>query len=434
MVLSYFLSLMVIIRDEEMNIREFVEHYVAEQVEHFYIIDDNSQDNFRNVLADFDPKLFTILRIDENLRSAGSMQPQAISVVPPLRAGQRQKDLKLGDVLSKDQINRGKGKRLLQQPDGRNDFDDSEEVDDHFVDENVDPRPYPAISFLERHTNTKIRELSFADLDFHDEAGAVSNSSSSASASAQWSGQTGLYTSLLNVFRNETEWVLVVDCDEYMHSRRRPDMSVAGVLKTYFPHHDAMIVPELLYAWYVFSISAFIFCSYSVESNLYHLRGFGQINGPGFGICCDSVRFKSHHFFIFNVEKQGQASCGSVINPSRSDLALGLQPRTRPRQPGQHQPQKHPLLHGQGSFQGQIRVSSRFCDQAEHPHCAAQGQFQRARSQPRNLEPKQRFLDLRPFSVIRLQRNPDSTVVAGLQPLSHDKLGEVATKSSPRQP
>ena len=66
---------------------------------------------------------------------------------------------------------------------------------------------------------------------------------------AQFTGQTHLYSALLNIFKNETEWIAVVDCDEYFHSGRHPELSMKQVLMKFFPHHDALIVPEMIYGW-----------------------------------------------------------------------------------------------------------------------------------------------------------------------------------------
>ena len=79
--LQFFLSLVVIIHNEETAIREFIEHYLAEDVQHFYIIDDGSTDNYRKVLADFNHNLFTIVRLDESLRHATTMAPKDVTVV-----------------------------------------------------------------------------------------------------------------------------------------------------------------------------------------------------------------------------------------------------------------------------------------------------------------------------------------------------------------
>lgn len=58
---KYFLSIMALVRDEIDSILEFVQHYIEEGVDHFFIFDDGSRDGTTDALAAcIDPKYFTI--------------------------------------------------------------------------------------------------------------------------------------------------------------------------------------------------------------------------------------------------------------------------------------------------------------------------------------------------------------------------------------
>jgi hypothetical protein len=50
---KYFLSIIAIYRDEGHIMREWIEHYLAEGVDHFYLIDDGSSDGYEEILAPY---------------------------------------------------------------------------------------------------------------------------------------------------------------------------------------------------------------------------------------------------------------------------------------------------------------------------------------------------------------------------------------------
>ena len=49
------LSLLSIIQNDDQIIKEWIEHYIAEGVSHFYLVDDNSTDNTREIIKDYKP-------------------------------------------------------------------------------------------------------------------------------------------------------------------------------------------------------------------------------------------------------------------------------------------------------------------------------------------------------------------------------------------
>ena len=42
----YYLSILAIFKNEAMNLKEWIEHYILNGVEHFYLINNGSTDNF----------------------------------------------------------------------------------------------------------------------------------------------------------------------------------------------------------------------------------------------------------------------------------------------------------------------------------------------------------------------------------------------------
>jgi glycosyltransferase involved in cell wall biosynthesis len=53
----HYLSLIVMFKNESMNIREFIEHYIWQGVEHFYLIDNGSTDEYKHLIKDFEDKI-----------------------------------------------------------------------------------------------------------------------------------------------------------------------------------------------------------------------------------------------------------------------------------------------------------------------------------------------------------------------------------------
>lgn len=52
--MKYFLSVGSIFKNESHILREWIEHYINEGVEHFYLIDNGSNDNYKNIINDFE--------------------------------------------------------------------------------------------------------------------------------------------------------------------------------------------------------------------------------------------------------------------------------------------------------------------------------------------------------------------------------------------
>lgn len=51
---KYFLSCCALIKNEEKYLKEWLDHYISEGVEHFYLIDNGSTDNTLNILKQYD--------------------------------------------------------------------------------------------------------------------------------------------------------------------------------------------------------------------------------------------------------------------------------------------------------------------------------------------------------------------------------------------
>ena len=49
----YYLSIMSIFKDETMNLKIWLEHYLWQGVEHFYLIDNGSSDNPLSILQEY---------------------------------------------------------------------------------------------------------------------------------------------------------------------------------------------------------------------------------------------------------------------------------------------------------------------------------------------------------------------------------------------
>eukprot|EP00211_Chloroparvula_japonica_P005637 CAMPEP_0119134170 /NCGR_PEP_ID=MMETSP1310-20130426/15890_1 /TAXON_ID=464262 /ORGANISM="Genus nov. species nov., Strain RCC2339" /LENGTH=367 /DNA_ID=CAMNT_0007124929 /DNA_START=55 /DNA_END=1155 /DNA_ORIENTATION=+ len=128
-----FLSVLVMIRDEGTVIREFVLHHLQEGVDHVYIINDRSEDNFRQELSCVRSSFYTI-----------------INAVGPPRGAQRQ----------------------------------------------------------------------------------IFN-----------------FRQALQEYGACTEYMAVIDADEFLTSRLYPDLTTAQVLRDHLNHCDSLSVPWLLYAW-----------------------------------------------------------------------------------------------------------------------------------------------------------------------------------------
>jgi hypothetical protein len=62
--LKYKLSFGAIFNNEESSLKEWLDHHIRRGVEHFYLIDDNSTDNFLNVLEPY-KELITLFSINE---------------------------------------------------------------------------------------------------------------------------------------------------------------------------------------------------------------------------------------------------------------------------------------------------------------------------------------------------------------------------------
>jgi glycosyltransferase involved in cell wall biosynthesis len=49
----YYLSVLSIFKNETMNLKIWIEHYLWQGVEHFYLIDNGSDDNPLNILQEY---------------------------------------------------------------------------------------------------------------------------------------------------------------------------------------------------------------------------------------------------------------------------------------------------------------------------------------------------------------------------------------------
>ena len=63
----YFLSLFAIFKNEAVIFREWIEHYLNEGVEHFYLIDNGSNDNYKEIIEKYNDKI--TLFIDDTKHS-----------------------------------------------------------------------------------------------------------------------------------------------------------------------------------------------------------------------------------------------------------------------------------------------------------------------------------------------------------------------------
>jgi len=52
--MKYFLSIGAIFKNEAIAMREWLDHYLREGVEHFYLINNGSTDNFQDIIKDYD--------------------------------------------------------------------------------------------------------------------------------------------------------------------------------------------------------------------------------------------------------------------------------------------------------------------------------------------------------------------------------------------
>jgi hypothetical protein len=62
--IKYNLSVGAIFKNESHGIKEWIKHYLYHGVEHFYLINDNSSDNFMENIKEFDTKI-TLFNVDE---------------------------------------------------------------------------------------------------------------------------------------------------------------------------------------------------------------------------------------------------------------------------------------------------------------------------------------------------------------------------------
>jgi hypothetical protein len=63
---KYNLSVGAMLKNESHGIKEWIEHYLHHGVEHFYLINDNSTDNFMDIIKEYlDKNLITLFNVDE---------------------------------------------------------------------------------------------------------------------------------------------------------------------------------------------------------------------------------------------------------------------------------------------------------------------------------------------------------------------------------
>jgi glycosyltransferase involved in cell wall biosynthesis len=63
---KYNLSVGAIFKNESHSIKEWIMHYLHHGVEHFYLINDNSTDNFMEILQEYiDKDIVTLFNVDE---------------------------------------------------------------------------------------------------------------------------------------------------------------------------------------------------------------------------------------------------------------------------------------------------------------------------------------------------------------------------------
>ena len=74
----YDLVLVTYFKNEAVNIREFISHYISEGVEHFYMVDNGSTDNYLDMIKNFPIGLITIVRDDHNTTMPGGLQDHLI--------------------------------------------------------------------------------------------------------------------------------------------------------------------------------------------------------------------------------------------------------------------------------------------------------------------------------------------------------------------
>ena len=68
--MSYILSIGAIFKNEAPYLKEWIEHYLARGVDHFYLINDNSDDNYLKILNQYKEKI-TLFHINEQFNSYG---------------------------------------------------------------------------------------------------------------------------------------------------------------------------------------------------------------------------------------------------------------------------------------------------------------------------------------------------------------------------
>ena len=49
----HFVSVLAIFKNEGMNIKEWIEHYIWQGIEHFYLINNDSTDNYKKILLPY---------------------------------------------------------------------------------------------------------------------------------------------------------------------------------------------------------------------------------------------------------------------------------------------------------------------------------------------------------------------------------------------
>jgi hypothetical protein len=68
--MSYILSIGAIFKNEASYLKEWIEHYLARGVDHFYLINDNSNDDYLKILNKYKEKI-TLFHISEQFNSYG---------------------------------------------------------------------------------------------------------------------------------------------------------------------------------------------------------------------------------------------------------------------------------------------------------------------------------------------------------------------------
>jgi hypothetical protein len=109
---KYYLSVGAIFKNEAHILKEWIEHYLFHGVEHFYLINDNSHDNFLNTIQEYiDNDIITLFNVNEPYYLGRQRNLYNRHILPNISETQwllicdldefiwSQKDINLGNVL-----------------------------------------------------------------------------------------------------------------------------------------------------------------------------------------------------------------------------------------------------------------------------------------------------------------------------------------------